>query len=160
MCPTRGSCHHLLRQGANVREVDELSFEEDPIDAMLPWFEKCIQEAVHHGVKKLFIDPGLGFYYRNLKDSKERISYQMETFLHTFRLRQLGWPICHALPHAFEFFGEEVRSAEAFFAVMACLGKTDLLRTHEVPKIKAVVDTLSSLEKLIHPDGTGSKEPS
>lgn len=147
-------------QGANVREVDELSFEEDPIDAMLPWFEKCIQEAVHHGVKKLFIDPGLGFYYRNLKDSKERISYQMETFLHTFRLRQLGWPICHALPHAFEFFGEEVRSAEAFFAVMACLGKTDLLRTHEVPKIKAVVDTLSSLEKLIHLDETGSKEPS
>ena len=45
---------------------------------------KMHPEAVHHGVKKLFIDPGLGFYYRNLKDSKERISYQMETFLHTF----------------------------------------------------------------------------
>ena len=47
------------------------------------------------------------------------------------------------LPHVFECFGEEVRSAEPFFAVLAALGKTDLFRTHEVPKIKAVLDTLS-----------------
>jgi hypothetical protein len=46
------------------------------------------------------------------------------------------------LPHAFEYFGEEVRCAEPFFAVLASLGKTDLFRTHEVPKIKAVLDTL------------------
>jgi hypothetical protein len=66
----------------------------------------------------------------------------MRTFLNTFRLRTLGFPICHALPHAFEAFGEEVRSAEPFFAVLAALGKTDLFRTHEVPRIKAVLQTL------------------
>ena len=43
-----------------------------------------------------------------------------------FRLRLLGFPICHALPHAFEYFGEEVRCAEPFFAVLAALGRTDL----------------------------------
>jgi dihydropteroate synthase len=66
----------------------------------------------------------------------------MRTFLNTFRLRTLGFPVCHALPHAFECFGDEVRSAEPFFAVLAALGKTDLFRTHEVPRVRAVLDTL------------------
>ena len=42
----------------------------------------------------------------------------------------------------FEYFGEEVRCAEPFFCVLAALGKTDLFRTHEVPRIKAVLETL------------------
>ena len=88
------------------------------------------------------IDPGLGFYYRNLQDSATRVQHQMKTFLNTFRLRKLGYPVCHALPHAFEYFGEEVRGAEPFFAVLAALGKTDLFRTHEVPRVKAVLDTM------------------
>jgi hypothetical protein len=88
------------------------------------------------------LDPGLGFYYRNLQDSATRIQHQLTTFLNTFRLRSLGFPVCHALPHAFECFGDEVRCAEPFFAVWAALGKTDLFRTHEVPRIKAVLDTL------------------
>jgi hypothetical protein len=46
------------------------------------------------------------------------------------------------LPHAFGFFADEVRCAEPFFAVLAALGKTSLFRTHEVPRIKAVLDTL------------------
>ena len=96
------------------------------------------------GLQKLFIDPGLGFYYKNLQDSEVRVRHQMKTFLNTFRLRALGYPVCHALPHAFEYFGEEVRSAEPFFAVLAAMGKTDLFRTHEVPKVKAVLDTLAA----------------
>ena len=47
-----------------------------------------------------------------------------------------------ALPHAFDFFREEVRSAEPFFAVPAVLGRAGLLRTHEVPRVRAVVETL------------------
>lgn len=66
----------------------------------------------------------------------------MTTFLQTFRLRELGFPVCHALPHAFEYFGEDVRCAEPFFAVLAALGKTDLFRTHEVPRVRAVLKTL------------------
>ena len=97
---------------------------------------------MRNGVEKILIDPGLGFYYRNLQDSAVRVRHQMSVFLNSFRLRTLGFPICHALPHAFEYFGEEVRCAEPFFAVLAALGKTDLFRTHEVPRIKAVLDTL------------------
>ena len=71
-----------------------------------------------------------------------RIRYQMKTFLNAFRLRKLGWPVCNALPHAVECFGDEVRSAEPFFSVLAALGRTDLFRTHEVPRVRAVLQTL------------------
>jgi len=129
-------------QGRNVREVGDLDFSHDPTEAMRDYFAREIETAMRNGVKKIFIDPGLGFYYRNLQDSATRVRHQMTTFLNTFRLRTLGFPTCHALPHAFEYFGEEVRCAEPFFAVLAALGKTDLFRTHEVPRIKAVLDTL------------------
>ncbi|MEL7036420.1 MAG: dihydropteroate synthase [Cyanobacteria bacterium J06592_8] len=130
-------------QGENVREVGDFQWGEDPTNLMYEYFAREIETATKLGVRKIFVDAGLGFYYKNLQDSEQRIRYQMKTFLNTFRFRKLGFPVCHALPHAFEYFGEEVRSAEPFFAVLAGLGKTDLFRTHEVPKIKAVLDTLS-----------------
>jgi dihydropteroate synthase len=130
-------------QGKNVRDVNDFNFSADPTAMMEEYFARQIEIAARNGVEKIFIDPGLGFYYRNLQDSAVRVRHQMTVFLNTFRLRQLGFPTCHALPHAFEYFGEEVRCAEPFFAVLAALGKTDLFRTHEVPRIKAVLDTLS-----------------
>jgi dihydropteroate synthase len=129
-------------QGPNVREVGDLDLSSDPVDQMRDHFARQIELALSLGVGKIFLDPGLGFYYRNLQDSAQRVRHQMRTFLNTFRLRTLGFPVCHALPHAFEYFGEQVRSAESFFAVLAALGKTDLFRTHEVPRIRAVLDTL------------------
>ena len=109
---------------------------------MEEYFAKQIGIATRNGVEKIFIDPGLGFYYRNLQDSAVRVRHQMNIFLNTFRLRALGFPVCHALPHAFEFFREEVRCAEPFFAVLAALGKTDLFRTHEVSRVRAVLETM------------------
>jgi len=129
-------------QGRNVREVGDFDLADDPIPLMQEYFSRQIEIAQRNGVEKIFIDPGLGFYYRNLQDSAVRVRHQMNVFLNTFRLRTLGFPICHALPHAFEYFGEQVRCAEPFFAVLAALGKTDLFRTHEVPRIKAVLETL------------------
>jgi dihydropteroate synthase len=129
-------------QGSNVREVGNFDFSADPVALMRDYFARQIDIAVRNGVEKILLDPGLGFYYRNLQDSAVRVRHQMTVFLNTFRLRALGFPICHALPHAFEYFGEEVRCAEPFFAVLAALGKTDLFRTHEVPRVKAVLDTL------------------
>jgi dihydropteroate synthase len=129
-------------QGRNVREVADFSFDRDPIDFMYEYFARELDRAQKCGLEKVFIDPGLGFYYRNLQDSAVRVRHQMRTFLNTFRLRALGFPVCHALPHAFEYFGDEVRNAEPFFAVLAALGNTDLFRTHEVSKVKAVLDTL------------------
>jgi len=128
--------------GENVRDVKEMPIDEDPIPRMISFFEREIDLANSCGLSKGFIDPGLGFYYDNLKDSSVRIRYQMKTFLNTFRLRKLGWPVCNALPHAFECFGEEVRSAEPFFSVLASLGKTDLIRTHEVPRVAAVLKAM------------------
>ena len=129
-------------QGKNVREVGDFDFGADSTAMMEEYFSRQIEIATRCGVEKILIDPGLGFYYRNLQDSAVRVRHQMTVFLNTFRLRRLGFPTCHALPHAFEYFGDEVRCAEPFFAVLAALGKTDLFRTHEVPRIKAVLDTL------------------
>ena len=130
-------------QGANVRSVGDFQSGPDAPALMRDSFARQIDEATSQGVRRLWVDPGLGFYYRNLQDSATRIRHQMQVFLHTFRLRRLGWPTCHALPHAFECFGDEVRCAEPFFAVLAALGKTDLFRTHEVPRTRAVLETLA-----------------
>jgi dihydropteroate synthase len=131
-------------QGKNVREVGDFDFSRDPIEMMHDYFARRIELAQRSGVEKIILDPGLGFYYRNLQDSAVRVRHQMTVFLNTFRLRTLGFPVCHALPHAFEYFRDEVRCAEPFFAALAALGKTDLFRTHEVPRIRAVLETLKA----------------
>ena len=129
-------------QGANVREVADFNFDADTVTLLNDYFSRQVDLALSNGVQKIILDPGLGFYYRNLQDSAVRVRHQMTVFLNTFRLRAHGFPICNALPHAFEYFGEEVRCAEPFFAVLAALGKTDVFRTHEVPRIKAVLETM------------------
>ncbi len=129
-------------QGDNVRKVGNLDLGDDPIATLHEFFARQIEIATNAGVSRIWIDPGLGFYYRNLQDSSARIRHQMHIFLNSFRLRKLGWPVCHALPHAFECFEEEVRVAEPFFAVLALLGQTNLLRTHEVAKVRGVLRTL------------------
>ena len=128
--------------GDNVRDVGDFPLDDDPIPRMADYFAREIETAGRCGLAKGFVDPGLGFYYENLQDSSVRIRHQMKTFLNAFRLRRLGWPVCNALPHAVECFGEEVRSAEPFFSMLAALGKTDLFRTHEVPRVRAVLRTL------------------
>jgi len=128
-------------QGDNVREVSDFDLQSDPVPGMYEYFARQLDRATRCGVRRIFVDPGLGFYYRNLQDSAVRVRHQMTVFLNTFRLRKLGWPVCHALPHAFEYFGDEVRTAEPFFAVLAALGRTDLFRTHEVPRVRAVLET-------------------
>ncbi len=128
--------------GKNVREAGDFDLSADPVPMLRDFFSRQIETAQQQGVGKIFLDPGLGFYYRNLQDSAVRVRHQMNVFLNTFRLRELGFPVCHALPHAFEFFGDEVRCAEPFFAVLATQGKTDLFRTHEVPRIRAVLETM------------------
>jgi dihydropteroate synthase len=129
-------------EGAHVRAVGDFDLESDWVQRMQDYFARQIDAAHRVGLQKVVLDPGLGFYYRNLQDSAQRVRYQMLTFLHSFRFRALGYPVCNALPHAFEYFGEEVRCAEPFFAVLAALGRTDLFRTHEVPRVRAVLETL------------------
>ena len=129
--------------GKDVRNVQRLAAGNDPFDPIFRYFESELEKARKVGLDKLILDPGLGFYYEGLEDGRGRIQRQIQVFLESFRLRSLGLPICHALPHAFECFGEEVRTAESFFAVMASLGRTNLFRTHEIPKVRAVLETMN-----------------
>lgn len=125
--------------GANVREIRDAGATADPLPMLLDHFGPRIEAARARGVDRLCLDPGLGFFYRDLVDPLVRVQFQARTLLQTGRLRTLGLPICHALPHAFDLFGDEFRTAEGFFAVLARLGGTGVLRTHEVSRVAAVV---------------------
>ena len=54
-------------------------------------------------------------------------------------------PICQSVPHAFDLFEEEFRTAEAFFTVLATLGGAGLVRTHEVARVVAVLRAMHDL---------------
>jgi dihydropteroate synthase len=131
--------------GANVREITNLELDQDPIPSLQDYFAKRIDTALKHGVKNIVIDPGMGFYYGNLVDPLTRVRHQTNVILNSFRLRELGYPICQALPHAFNLFEDEFRTAESFFAVIAALGGVNLLRTHEVARVHAVLRAIESL---------------
>jgi len=135
---------HCYVQGETVRAADAFAFSEDMSATLLEHFRGAVGRARAAGVTRNVIDPGLGFYYRNLEDGALRVRYQLQTFLHSFRLRALGYPILNILPHAPEVFGEEGRrAAEPFFAVLALLGLTDFIRTHEVAAVAKARDALA-----------------
>ncbi|ETX07199.1 dihydropteroate synthase [Candidatus Entotheonella palauensis] len=126
-------------QGETVRDVSAFRFHDDMTVELLRYFRELTAKAERLGVSKCIIDPGLGFYYKNLQDSDTRINYQMNTFLHCFRLHELGYPTFNILPHAPEIFLEdERRSAEPFFGVLALLGGTHIIRSHEIRTIHRV----------------------
>ena len=130
-------------QGETVREVGDFQRSADMVPVLLDHFRDLTARAARFGVTKCFIDPGLGFYYKNLQDSAQRVTYQMDTFLHAFRLWSLGFPIFNIVPHAPEVFLEdERRKAEPFFAVLAALGGTHMIRTHEVRALSRVLGAL------------------
>lgn len=125
--------------GAHARDLDGSTVEADPVPKLLDRFGGRIQRARELGVASVAIDPGLGFGF-SLDDQRARARYQAVTLLHSFRLRALGVPICHALPHAFDYFEDQFRSGEGFFAMLAHLGGTGIYRSHEVPLVRAVLD--------------------
>ena len=130
-------------QGAHVREVGDFELKEDMVPELLAYFRALTERAEEKGVTRCFIDPGLGFYYKNLLDSTTRISYQMNTFLTCFRLAELGWPTFNILPHAPEIFREdERRAAEPFFSVLALLGRTHMIRSHEIRTVARVREAM------------------
>ncbi len=131
--------------GANVREIVDLPIDGDPVPGLIEHFTARIDHARSRGVDRIVIDPGMGFYYGNLTAPDVRARHQARVILNGFRLRTLGVPLCNALPHAFDLFEEEFRTAEAFYAVLAMLGGTGVLRTHEVPRVRAVVSAMESL---------------
>ena len=132
--------------GGNVREITDVTIDEDPIPGLLEHFAGRLETARAHGVDRVVIDPGMGFYYGNLTDPLVRARHQARVLLAGFRLRTLGVPICNALPHAFDLFEENFRTAEGFYAVLALLGGTSVMRTHEVPQVRAVAGAMRTLD--------------
>jgi dihydropteroate synthase len=126
-------------QGETVRDVSACRLHDDLTGELLGYFRDLTAKAERLGASKCIIDPGLGFYYKNLQDSNKRIHYQLNTFLHCFRLHELGYPTFNILPHAPEIFLEdERRSAEPFFGVLAMLGGTHIIRSHEIRTLHRV----------------------
>lgn len=133
-------------RGANVREISDIEVDGDPIPELLAYFENRVARARASGVDRLIIDPGMGFYYGNLVEPLTRVRHQTRVILNSFRLRALGLPVCQALPHAFDLFEEEFRTAEGFFAVLASLGGVSVWRTHEVARVRAVREAMELLD--------------
>lgn len=132
--------------GSNVRDVADVEREVDPFPGFVAHFTDRVEQARSQGLERIVLDPGLGFFYGNLTVPSMRIDFQTRVILQTFRLRALGLPVCHALPHAFDLFQEQFREAEPMFAVLAKLGGTGVFRTHEVPQVRAVLDALQFLQ--------------
>jgi len=133
--------------GSHVRDVGDFALEGDVIAAMEAHFRERTARAARLGVTRCILDPGLGFYYRNLEDGALRVAHQLNTFLNAFRLARLGYPVMNILPHAFEVFGEaDRRAAEPFFAVLALIGGSHILRTHELRTVAKIRDLLMSFE--------------
>ncbi len=113
---------------------------------MLEQFERRLAHARSLGVTSVAVDPGIGFGFSWLPDPMDRVRYQSISLAQSFRLRRLGVPVCQALPAAMDLFVEEVRTAEGFFAVLASLGGTGIYRTHEVPRVAAVLSAMRALD--------------
>jgi dihydropteroate synthase len=131
--------------GDNVRDITDVVTDTDPIPGLLEHFGARVDLAHSRGVHRLVIDPGMGFYYGNLVEPVVRARHQASVLLQSFRLRALGQPVCNALPHAFDLFGDQFRTAEGFFAVLAAVGGTNVFRTHEVAHVRSVLDAIATL---------------
>ncbi len=129
----------------NVRESGELPDDDNMMPAMVEHFEPRLERARAAGVEKVVIDPGSGFTYDNLS-GVGKAEVQARVLAQSFRLRSLGVPCAHALPHCFDLFQREFRHAEGFFAVLASLGSAHLLRVHEVPRVTAVLHAMEKLD--------------
>jgi dihydropteroate synthase len=131
---------------ANVREIADVPPDADPMPVLLDHFSPRLTNARRHGVDKVVIDPGMGFYYGNLVDPATRARHQARVLAQCFRLRSLGVPVCNAVPHSYDIFGDEFRKAEGFYGVFAALGGTHLIRTHEVAHLRVVLKGLAELD--------------
>ena len=132
LCYTPGD---TARSDADVPPVETM------IDEQLAFFRDRLDLITGSGVSKMWIDPGFGFAL-NLPDGPERVRYQTENLLQSFRFRELGWPVCVTMASSVYLFHDEARVAETGMAVLALLAKANLLRSHEVARVQPVLDML------------------
>jgi dihydropteroate synthase len=111
------------------------------MDAQIAFFRERLDLAQGQGVERIWLDPGFGFAL-NLSDGPERIRYQTESILQSFRLRVLGWPVAVQMTGSVWLFRDEVRVGAVSAATLASISRANLLRSHEVPKVQPVIKLL------------------
>ena len=124
--------------GETARSADRLPPASDILDAQVGFFRDRLDLVRGQGVERIWLDPGFGFAL-NLPDGPERIRYQTDSILQSFRLRPLGWPVAVQMTGSVWLFRDEVRTAPASAATLAVLSRANLFRTHEVPKVVPVL---------------------
>ncbi len=127
--------------GETARSSDDVPSAEAMIDEQMAFFRERLEMIEAAGVERIWIDPGFGFAL-NLSDGPERIRYQTDNVLQSFRFRSLGWPVCVTMASSVYLFHDEVRSAETGMAALALLAKANLLRSHEVARVQPMLDLL------------------
>ncbi|MFW2335446.1 dihydropteroate synthase [Ilumatobacter sp.] len=127
--------------GETARSADDVPSADVMIDEQMAYFRERLAMIEAAGVERIWIDPGFGFAL-NLSDGPERIRYQTDNVLQSFRFRSLGWPVCVTMASSVYLFHDEVRSAETGMAALALLAKANLLRSHEVARVQPMLDLL------------------
>ncbi|MEM1432072.1 MAG: dihydropteroate synthase [Pseudomonadota bacterium] len=124
--------------GETARSSDDLPPAGTIFDAQIEFFRARLEMVEACGVERIWLDPGFGFAL-NLSDGPDRIRYQTESILQSFRLRVLGWPVAVQMTGSIYLFRDEVRVSPAHAATLAGLSRANLLRSHEVPKVQPVL---------------------
>jgi dihydropteroate synthase len=127
--------------GENARSSAVLPPPHEIMDAQIAFFRERLDLAQGQGVERIWLDPGFGFAL-NLSDGPERIRYQTESILQSFRLRVLGWPVAVQMTGSVWLFRDEVRVGAVSAATLASISRANLLRSHEVPKVQPVINLL------------------
>ena len=135
----RASLIMCFTPGETVRDGLDVRIHADPIPPLIEHFAPRIELARSLGVESISVDPGLGFFYGSSVGPIRKAQHQAQVLLHSFRLRPLGVPVCQIMPHAFDVFQEEFRTAEGVFAVLGKLGGVGIMRVHEVPRVLATL---------------------
>ena len=127
--------------GETARSTDAVPSADVMIDEQMGFFAERLEMIEAAGVERIWIDPGFGFAL-SLPDGPERIKYQTDNVLQSFRFRSLGWPVCVTMASSVYLFHDEARSAETGMAALALLAKANLLRSHEVARVQPMIDLL------------------
>lgn len=125
--------------GTTARSGDDVPSAETMIDEQMSFFRDRLEMITDAGVERIWIDPGFGFAL-NLPDGPERVRYQTDNLIQSFRFRELGWPTCVTMASSVYLFHDEARVAETAMALLAVQAKANLIRSHEVARVQPVID--------------------
>ena len=125
--------------GTTARSGDDVPTADRMIDEQMAFFTERLDMICGAGVERLWIDPGFGFAL-NLPDGPDRVRYQTDNLVQSFRFRSLGWPTCVTMASSVYLFHDEARVAETAMAVLAVQARAGLIRSHEVARVQPVLD--------------------